>query len=171
MSAYFLTSERLGFRWWMADDLPLALELWGNAEVTRLFTKEPLNEEQVREKLLRELHNDKVYGFQYWPMFMRETHTFASCCGLRSFEPEKNICEMGYHLLPSYWGRGLATETAQAVIEYAFSTLMVRGLSAGHHPDNLPSRRILLKLGFTETGAEFYEPTGLLHPGYMLLNT
>lgn len=34
--SYFLRSERVGFRTWTAEDLPLALGLWGDPEVTRL---------------------------------------------------------------------------------------------------------------------------------------
>ncbi len=36
-SEYFLTSERLGFRTWAVEDLELALGLWGDFEVTKLF--------------------------------------------------------------------------------------------------------------------------------------
>jgi len=41
-------------------------------------------------------------------------------------------------------------------------------LFAGHHPENHASRRILSKLGFRLTHEEFYPPTGLLHPSYLL---
>ncbi len=36
MRDYFLRSARLGFGIWTAEDLPLALGLWDDAEVTRL---------------------------------------------------------------------------------------------------------------------------------------
>ena len=53
-------------------------------------------------------------------------------------------------------------------MEYAFSTLGVKGLFAGHNPANEASRRVLEKLGFRYTHDEFYAPTGLNHPSYIL---
>jgi len=49
---YILKSERLGFRWWTADDLPLAQQLWGDLEVTKYFGG-PFSEDEVRNKAKR----------------------------------------------------------------------------------------------------------------------
>lgn len=54
------------------------------------------------------------------------------------------------------------------MIAYAFDKMNVKALFAGHHPDNEVSRHILIKLGFEYTGDERYEPTGKMHPSYML---
>ena len=51
---------------------------------------------------------------------------------------------------------------------YAFNTLGVKGLFAGHNPGNAASRRVLEKLGFRYTHDEYYPPTGLNHPSYLL---
>ena len=42
------------------------------------------------------------------------------------------------------------------------------GLFAGHNPENTVSRHLLQKLGFRYTHDEFYAPTGLQHPSYMM---
>lgn len=170
MRNYFLKSERLGFRFWTADDLPLAASLWGNPEVTRLFVKEPLTDWQVRERLERELENARLYGVQYWPAFTLDAGLFTGCCGLRPCEGDDHMYELGYHLIPDAWGRGFATEAGEAVVRYAFSKPGIHRLCAGHHPENHASGRVLLKLGFTRTGETFFEPTGLLHPSYLLEN-
>ncbi len=77
--------------------------------------------------------------------------------------------QMGYHLLPSFWRRGIATEAARAVIDHAFGALEVEALFAAHHPLNHRSGNVLLKLGFVAVGEELYPPTGLMHPTYRLL--
>ena len=77
---------------------------------------------------------------------------------------------MGVHLRPEYWGQGLAQEAGRAVINLAFETLAVKSLFAGHHPENTASRRLIEKLGFHFTHEEFYPPTGLNHPSYLLAN-
>lgn len=166
-SSYFLQSPRLGFRVWTMEDLPFALSLWGNLEVTRTFGG-PFSEGQIHERLVREIANQLAYKLQYWPVFLLDDDDFAGCCGLRPYKQEKRIFELGFHFCPQYWGKGFATEAAQAVISYAFGPLGLKGLFAGHHPQNATSARVLQKLGFRYTHDELYPATGLMNPSYFL---
>lgn len=164
---YFLRTARLGFRCWSKDDLPIANDLWGDAEVTRLIGG-PFSEEQVRQRLDRELASMREHKIQYWPLFLRDGEEFVGCGGLRPYKPAEAILELGFHLRRHFWGQGLAEEAARAVIAYAFAALGAKALFAGHHPQNQASRKLLAKLGFAFTHEEFYAPTGLQHPSYIL---
>lgn len=164
---YFLKTARLGFGHWTLDDLPLANALWGDAEVTRLIGG-PFSQEQVKARLAREIDTMPSAGVQYWPMFRLADGDFVGCGGLRPYKPEAQILELGFHLLPAYWGKGLAVEAGRAVIDFAFDVRHATALFAGHHPANAASRRVLEKLGFRFTHEEFYPPTGLMHPSYLL---
>jgi RimJ/RimL family protein N-acetyltransferase len=165
--AYFLTTEHLGFGHWLASDLPLAHELWGNAEVTSLIGG-PFTAEQVERRLSGEIASMNACKVQYWPVFLLETYEHAGCAGLRPYRLDGQIYELGFHLRPEFWGRGLAQEAGRAVISYAFEKLGAEALFAGHHPANSASMRVLTKLGFEFTHEEFYPPTGLKHPSYLL---
>ena len=168
-SEYFLKSRRLGFRNWSMDDLDLAYGLWGDFEVTKLFdARGPLSKEQVKDKLVQELATLSAHEIQYWPVFLLESGEHIGCAGLRPYDIAKGIFEIGFHIRSNHWQKGYATEAARAVIDYAFTCLNVKALFAGHNPKNLSSRRLLLKLGFHYTHDEFYEPTGLDHPSYLL---
>jgi ribosomal-protein-alanine N-acetyltransferase len=167
MSRYFLRSERLGFRRWSPRDFKLAWGLWGDPEVTR-WIGGPFSEEQVRERLAREMATAKSVGVQYWPVFLLATGEHAGCCGLRPYDLEARIFALGFHIRPLYWGRGIAGEAARAVLAHAFSELGAASLFAGHNPRNDPSRRLLGKLGFKYSHDELYPPTGLQHPSYFL---
>jgi RimJ/RimL family protein N-acetyltransferase len=164
---YFLGSQRLSFREWSVDDAPLAILLWCDPTVTQ-FIGGPFSPEQARQRLQREIEIRATSGIQYWPVFLTSTDSFVGCCGLRPYRPHEHILELGFHLLPSHWGQGLATEAAHAVIGYAFSTLGSKGLFAGHHPKNVASERVLRRLGFRYTHNEHYAPTGLMHSSYLL---
>jgi len=166
---YFLTTSRIGFSRWTSADLPLAHSLWGDPEVSRLIGG-PFSREQVEERLARELENMTRHGFQYWPMFLLEGDEFLGCAGLKPYKTERRVFEMGFQLRRAYWGRGLATEAARAVVDYAFRSLDADGLFAGHHPQNAASQKVLEKLGFRFTGDELYLPTGLRHRSYLLAN-
>ena len=164
---YFLTGPRLGFSRWTPEDLPLAVALWGDPEVARLIGG-PFSPEQIQEKLRQEIAWQASHKIQYWPIFLLATDEHVGCAGLRPYQAAGPVHELGFHLRPAFWGKGLAEEAARAVIAHAFQTLHVAGLFAGHHPENAASQRILLKLGFRYTHDDLYPPTGLLHPCYSL---
>ncbi len=166
---YFLQTQRLGFRTWKPSDLHLAEGLWGDPEVTGLIdTRSPLSMDQIRERLEQEIRNHHNYGVQYWPMFSLDSKEHIGCCGLRPYNLENDIYELGFHIRSQYWQNGYATEAAKSVIEYAFNHLQASALFAGHNPKNKASRHLLLKLGFHYTQDEYYVPTGLMHPSYIL---
>jgi [ribosomal protein S5]-alanine N-acetyltransferase len=164
---YFLKTARLGFRCWTLADLPLALALWGDDAVTR-FTGGPFSEQQVRDRLAREIDVQKTYRIQYWPIFLLTTGQHVGAAGMRPRKPEEGICAMGFYLRPAFWRMGFAEEAGRAVCDYAFHTLGMRELFAAHHPENAASGAVLRKLGFVHTHKELYPPTGLMHTAYAL---
>jgi ribosomal-protein-alanine N-acetyltransferase len=166
-NTYFLRSERLGFRAWSEADTDLAMGLWGDPEVTRLIGG-PFSSEQVRERLAREIATFREHGLQYWPIFLLATGQHIGCCGLRPYRSEDRVYEVGAHIRKAHWGQGYAQEASRAAIGYAFQALGATALFAGHNPANEASRRLLLKLGFEYTHDEYYAPTGLYHPSYLL---
>lgn len=169
MKKFFLTTERLGFSTWSEADLPEALALWGNHKVTEFITADgKMTEEQVKERLKKEMEIYKNYNMQYWPIYMKETCENIGCCGLRPYDLENKILEMGVHLKDSYWGSGFAKEACLAVIKYAFDNMGADAIFAGHNPKNTASAKLIKKLGFTYTHDEFYLPTGLNHPSYLM---
>jgi RimJ/RimL family protein N-acetyltransferase len=169
VSAYFLTTKRLGFRTWSHDDLHLALELWGDPRVTELIdARGALSADQVRDRLEQELVTEGEHGIQYWPIFRLDDDQHVGCCGLRPYGQATGVLEIGFHIRYEWWGQGYATEAARGAMAYAFDVLKVSGLFAGHNPKNEVSRHLLVKLGFRYTHDEWYEPTGLHHPSYSL---
>ena len=166
---YFMVSKRLGFRVWSEGDLALAIGLWGDPDVTRLIdARGPLTDAQVRERLVAERATQAQYGVQYWPIFLLENGDHVGCCGLRPHDLPSGVYELGVHIRPRYWRRGFALEATQTVIDHAFTRLHAQALFAGHNPRNDTSRRLLEKLGFRYTHDEYYSPTGLDHPSYLL---
>ncbi len=164
---YFLTTQRLGFRHWAEVDLPLALALWGDIRVTALIGG-PFSDADVEKRLRTEMRTRGEFGAQYWPVFLLQREEHVGCAGLRPYDQPAGILELGVHLRPEYWGMGLAEEAGRAVIRYAFDKLDVKGLFAGHHPENAASQRLLSKLGFRFTREQLYAPTGRKHPSYLL---
>ncbi len=166
---YFMTTQRLGFRYWRAMDVALAYGLWGDPRVARwIDARGQLADEQVRERLAGEIQCQQDHGIQYWPFFRRETGGHVGCCGLRPYDPAQRVYELGFHVCAHSWRQGYAREAARAVITHAFDTHRAAALFAGHHPRNKASRRLLTRLGFQYTHDEYYAATGAHHPSYRL---
>ncbi len=143
------------------------MALWGDARVTAMIGG-PFTEAKVRERLEAEIALQRDHGIQYWPLFLNDADAHVGCCGLRPYAPQCGIFEIGFHLRPEHWGKGLAIEAARSVISYAFGPLNALGLFAGHHSDNSASKRALERLGLRYTHHELYPPTGRNHPSYLL---
>jgi RimJ/RimL family protein N-acetyltransferase len=132
---FFLTSERLGFRYWTPEDEPLAVGLWCDPQVTALIGG-PWTREKALARLAQEIELDAQCGVQYWPVFLRDDGRHVGCAGLRPYMPEERIYEMGIHLRPAFWNSGFAREAAQAILSYGFDALGAEAVFAGHHPHN-----------------------------------
>ena len=163
-------TERLVARPWQIEDLPLAMELWGDPVVTALIdSRSKLTKAQVGEKLRAEIERERYGGVQYWALFDHRNGDFVGCGGLRPwlYTPGEANFEVGFHLVQRRWGKGFGTEAGFGTLEYAWEKLRLSKVYAGHHPGNRASKKILKKLGFEFIGNVFYEPTGLMHPSYV----
>ncbi|MHB1936552.1 MAG: GNAT family N-acetyltransferase [Acidobacteriaceae bacterium] len=164
---HFLTSPRLLFRCWSTSDLPLAISLWGDPEVTR-YLGGAMSPEAVQARLQTEMDRQRNFGVQYWPVFLQVDGEFAGCAGLRPFHEEPGVFELGVHIVRRYWGERLGEEAARAVIRYAFEDIGVVALTAGHNPENLNSKALIERLGMVFTHCEPWGRLGIEHRFYRM---
>lgn len=71
--------------------------------------------------------------------------------------PPGGDVEVAYRLARSAWGRGIATEAAEALIAHGLRTLGLPRLVAVTYPENRASQRVLDKLGFERRGLTEYK--------------
>jgi len=75
--------------------------------------------------------------------------------GFKGFIDENGMVEIGYALAPVYWNKGLATEAAKGMIDYAFSNANVKMVDAHTLAAVNASVRVLQKCGMTKIGEKF----------------
>ena len=83
---------------------------------------------------------------------MRETGEFIGYIGLAvvSFEAKFTpYVEVGWRLAAEHWGKGLATEGAQEVVQHAFGALALSEIISFTVPANIRSLRVMEKVGMT----------------------
>jgi len=150
-------TARLMFRSWSSEDSALAEALWCDEDVTHFFGG-AMTPEQARARLDAEREREQQLGIQYWPMFLRETGEFAGCAGLRPWQYDARITEVGVHLMRSAWSLRLGEEAVRAMLAYGFETLGLPVIVAGHGADHENSRKLLDRLGFRYTHSAAWGP-------------
>jgi RimJ/RimL family protein N-acetyltransferase len=105
--------------------------------------------EQARQNLAAMLAHWQEHGFGWWAVRDRVSGQFAGRGGLRHAMVEgRPEVEVGYGLLPEFWGRGLATELALESVRVGFEELKFPELVSFTLPTNAPSKRVMEKVGF-----------------------
>jgi len=83
-------------------------------------------------------------------------------CGFHDIDWQARQCDTGFWVRKSAQGQGIATETANAMVRYAFGALRMQRVGLTHSRGNEPSRRIAERLGFALQGIQ---PGANLLPG------
>ena len=77
-----------------------------------------------------------------------------------AYLPEFNEIDLGYRLLPEFWGKGIATEASHAILTYGFDKLKLKRIIAIAMKENKASIRVMEKVGMQFDKYAPYEPGG-----------
>ena len=141
-----LETNRLILRTLNIEDIDSVMNFWGDIEVMKYCGGAGTRERELRA-LQFYINLQKEKGFSPYIVAKKESGEVIGVCG---FNPPNDgyDAELMYHLAKDYWGRGYATEAAQACIDYARQHTSINRLGASIDPENGASRNVLEKLGF-----------------------
>ena len=91
-------------------------------------------------------------GYSFLAVTERHGGAIVGDAGLHPFAGTGPDVELGYTLARSAWGKGYATEAAEALVDHAFGPLGLPRVLAQVEPANTGSRHVLDKLGMEERG-------------------
>jgi len=90
--------------------------------------------------------------YALWNIHLRDTSLYLGNIGIHTINTRHRRGEIGYYLNENQRRKGYMSEAAKVVLNYGFENLNLNRITAHVHPDNLPSRSIILKLGFQKEG-------------------
>ncbi len=145
-----IETPRCWLRHFVPEDLETMVALMANPDFMR-FTSGVFSREETAAFLLDRVIAPARAGLpsQFALILRAESRLIGYCGFFRQVVDDENEIEIGYRLHPDYWNRGLATEAAQAVRDYAFAVLQLDRVISLIHPDNHASRRVTEKNGMT----------------------
>lgn len=89
---------------------------------------------------------------KWWAIRSADEAVFFGAIGVNGIVPTHRKGEVGFWLLPEYWGQGIIGSVLPMVLEHAFGVLDLHRLEAQVEPENAASRRVLEKVGFRYEG-------------------
>ena len=170
-------TARLLLRPLTLDDIPLLEPFYRDPRTTLYFPNSMQGDTQQAEILIRkQLGRYLSDSFGLHALIWKEKDVFIGMCGLLlQYVGGQEEVEIGYHLLPDYWGQGFATEAAVFFKDYAFEYNLTDSIISIIHVDNNASQNVAERNGMkrdkqiTFGGVEVYVYR-VFNPGHTAAN-
>lgn len=144
-----LETVKLTMRRLVLDDLDSLFALYCDPDVRKYIPDAPRNYKETREELEWHMNgNPKRPELGLWATVHKETSKFIGRCGLLPWTIDgRDEVEVAFLISKAYWGQGLGTEAAQAILEYGFEKLNLSRLVCLIDKDNSASIRVAERIG------------------------
>ncbi len=154
-----IETPRLALRGWRDEDRLAWIAMCADPRVMTPLggTVDPELAAAGAEHLAARLERD---GFGWWIVEVKGGPAFAGLVALQHVPidaPFTPAFEVGWRFRAEAWGNGYATEGGRAALEYAFDTLGHEEVVAMTARINLPSQRVMQRLGMTYDPADDFE--------------
>ena len=172
---FHIETERLILRDMQLTDTDGMFALDSDPKVHFYLGNNPITKKEEAIKninyILQQYQNHKIGR---WAVIEKASGDFIGWSGLKLNTEEKlndhiNFYDVGYRFIPKYWGKGYATETAIAALEYGFNTIKLETIVGVADIKNIGSSNVLRKIGLQHVN-EFRYKDGTLCNWYELKN-
>ncbi|MFK8039155.1 MAG: GNAT family N-acetyltransferase [Crocinitomicaceae bacterium] len=165
---YVFTSQRLGFRNWLVEDVEQMIAINRNKDVMRYFPAHATPEQTIEFiERMQALFHEKQYC--YFAVDLLETNEFIGFIGLNDINyeaPFATSVDIGWRIAEKYWNKGYATEGAKECLNYGFNQLKLGAIVSVAPEKNAPSISVMTKIGMTKS-LTFKHPKLLKYPELM----
>jgi len=84
----------------------------------------------------------------WWAITNKKKGNFIGACGFNSWEKPHQRIEIGFWLLPKFWGKGYVSEAVNKIISYSFKKMNVHRIEGWIEGANFKSKKVMKGLGF-----------------------
>jgi [ribosomal protein S5]-alanine N-acetyltransferase len=149
-----INTDRLLLRRFELDDANQMFINWANdSEVTKFLTWEPHASLEVTKQTIEmwvsKYKDTKTYE---WAIELKEIKEVIGSIAIVELDEENDACEIGYCISRKYWGKGIMSESLNAVIDYLFSEIGFNRICAKYDTNNVASGKVMEKSGMKYEG-------------------
>jgi ribosomal-protein-alanine N-acetyltransferase len=143
-----IETARLLIRRFEEEDYPSLFEYFSNPKIYEFEPGEPVTMEEAKELTCERCHRD-----DYWAITLKSTHKLIGHLYFRQIEPKEiSTWELCYIINPAFHHKGYATESASALLRYAFDQFGIHRVVASCNPKNVASWKVLERIGMRREG-------------------
>ena len=146
-----LSTRRITLRKFNPEDAEMIFEMRKNERLNQFILRENMNQMADAGALINKMtdsYRNKT-GIA-WAGIDKETGRFIGSCGFNRIELENNRAEIGGEMMVDYWGKHLALEALDAILDYGFTKLKLHSVEARVLPENRSAVYLLGQLGFEQ---------------------
>ncbi len=143
-----ITTDRTVLRRMRASDEDAVYAYAADPDVARYTSWAPhTSPEETRQFVRRVLDAYLEKRVANWGIELTSERTLIGTGGFGSWDRENGIGEIGYAIGKAYWGQGLMTEAAKAMIDFGFRRMALNRVVIRMDPRNTGSWRVAEKCG------------------------
>ncbi len=146
-----LYTNRLTLRKLAKTDYNDMFEYSSNSDLTKYLTWDPHPDKNYTHKYLSYIQS-KYRSCEFFDWAIIYNGKMIGTCGFTTLNDQDLCGEIGYVVSPNYHNMGIATEAVERVLEFGFDVMGLHRIEARYMLDNLPSRKVMEKVGMTFEG-------------------
>ena len=151
---FHLETERLILRELRETDIEPFFEMDSDPAVHKYLGNNPISTLEQALETINNIRRQYVeLGIGRWAVIEKSSGNFIGWSGLKlvteAWNGHINFHDVGYRLIPKYWGKGYATESCKAALEFGFNTMNLSEIIGTANQENKASRTVLEKCGLT----------------------
>ncbi|MBK8556239.1 MAG: GNAT family N-acetyltransferase [Lewinellaceae bacterium] len=146
-----LETSRLRLLRLEAGDAAAIFRLRSEPQIIKYLDRAPAESLEEAEIFMQNVLNGEAANDSIlWALRLHNKPDLLGTIGFWRMQKEHFRAEIGYGMLPEYWGQGFISEAMAAVLEYGFQNMGLHSVEANANPDNKASIRVLEKQGFVQ---------------------
>ena len=148
----FIKTNRLLLRQFVDSDLENVFKGLSHPDVIRYYgvSYSTLEATKAQMEFFADLEKNET-GI-WWAVCSLDNKTFYGAAGLNGLSKQHKKAEIGFWLLPEFWGRGIITEVIPLICHFGFDKLLLHRIESLVETENKNCKSVMSKLGFQHEG-------------------
>lgn len=147
-----LVTPRCVLREIVAEDIEAVFRGLSHPEVIRYYGISFDSLEATQEQMIWFKHLAETETGLWWAICSLDNSVFYGAGGFSSLSKEHKKAEIGFWLLPEFWGKGFMQETFPVICDYGFNQLGLNRIEGFVEPENTACKKAIEKMNFTLEG-------------------
>jgi ribosomal-protein-alanine N-acetyltransferase len=146
-----IKTDRLTLREIRLADAKRIFDMRSNGRVNTFIARHNMQDQEdakaLAERTINAYNNKQAIG---WAGILRENQEIIGTCGFNMIDTYNLRAEIGGEMATEYWGKNIAIEAVQAIIQFGLNTMNLHSIEAKVSPQNRSAIYLMEKLGFVK---------------------